>query len=72
MKKAIFIITLILMASCSENCSVDSAKLSELSQEAEAIRLQLNEATTPALQNVYQLQLDQKTKEMDAVAQECF
>ena len=73
MKKLFAILVFIgCLSSCSEDCKVDNEKLSELGAEAEEIRLLLNNAQTPALRNVYQLQLDQKRKEMDDVAQACF
>lgn len=72
MKKITTTLLLIgLFGSCEEECNIDSSKLSELSLEAEAIRLKLNNANTDALKNIYQLQLDKKRKEMDAVAQNC-
>lgn len=71
MKNIIYSFLLIIFISCSEYCNIDNEKLGILSLEAEAIRKLLNEASTPALQGVYQLQLDLKRKEMDEVAQAC-
>jgi hypothetical protein len=70
--KKILLILIIFAASCSEDCSVDSQKLGALGVEAEALRIKIIDTNTPALRNVYQLQLDLITQEMDAVAQECF
>lgn len=69
--KKILLLTLFSVLSCSEDCTIDSEKLGALSLEAEVIREKLNGATTSALRNVYQLQLDEKRREMDEVAQAC-
>jgi hypothetical protein len=69
--KKLLLLLLITFASCTEECSIDSEKLNTLGAEAEIIREQLNNAPTEASRNIYQLQLDQKQKEMDAVAQAC-
>ena len=71
MKKALLILALISLASCTDECNIDTAKYNALGVEAEALRLQVNEAETEALKGVLQLQLDQVREEMDAVAQEC-
>ena len=71
MKKIALIILVTFALSCTDTCMVDNEKLSALAVEAEVLRKELNEADTPAMQAVLELQLAEKREEIDAVASEC-
>ena len=71
MKKFLGLLTLLLIISCSDDCEINSEKITSLSAEITALNLKIDEATLETAKDIYRKQIVEIEKQITAEANKC-
>lgn len=69
--KNLLLIILIVFLSCTADCEIDTAKITELSAQITAIQSQKEAATTTTAKAIYQRQIEALEQQITTIANYC-